>query len=68
MHSRGQRKPIAMGRRNKERSNSKDEEYDLDEINAFNTYYDNIKFVYQEKEGVEDTDEENEEEKEEYWM
>ena len=57
-----------MGRRNKERSNSKDEEYDLDEINAFNTYYDNIKFVYQEKEGVEDTDEENEEEKEEYWM
>ena len=51
-----------------ERSDSEDEEYDLDEINAFNTYYNNIKFVYQEKERVEDTDEENEEEKEEYWM
>ena len=55
-----------------ERSDSEDEEYDLDEIDAFNTYYDNIKFVYSshEKEGVEDTDEDYEnddEEEEDYW-
>ena len=53
-----------------ERSDSEDEEYDLDEIDAFNTYYDNIKFVYQENEGVEDTDEDyanDDEEEEDYW-
>ena len=51
-----------------EMSDSEDEEYDLDEINAFNTYYNNIEFVYRsQEEGVEDTDEdyENDDEEEE---